>query len=77
MNILKSNIKELVQHFKMQKKYPKYTCEYTMYNPLTSQNSSPVGISLSGIVFNLTSLLTNEWTPPLKLKKIEKSYWWD
>ena len=31
-------------------------------NLLTSQNSSPVGRSLSGIIFNLGSSLTNEWT---------------
>ena len=29
----------------MQKKYQKCTCEYN-YNPLTSQNSSPISISL-------------------------------
>ena len=34
------------------------------YNPLTSQNSSPISMSLSGIIFNHTSSLTNEWTPP-------------
>ena len=46
------------------------------YNPLTSQNSSPIGMSLSGIIFNLTSSLTNEWTPPLNnLLKFIKQYW--
>ena len=34
-------------------------------NLLTSQNSSHVGTSLSGVIFNLVSSLTNEWTPPL------------
>ena len=49
-----------------------------MYNdPLTSQNSSAIGTSLSGIIFNLVSLLKNERTPPfsveLQLSNIEYS----
>ena len=32
---------------------------------LTSQNSCAIGTSLSEIIFNLVSLLKNEWTPPL------------
>ena len=34
-------------------------------NPLSSQNSSAIGTSLSGVIFNLVSSLTNKWTPPL------------
>ena len=33
-------------------------------DPLTSQNSCAIGTSLSGIIFNLESLLKNEGTPP-------------
>ena len=36
---------------------------------LTSQNSSAIGVSLSGIIFNLVSLLKNELTPPLQLRQ--------
>ena len=32
---------------------------------LTSQNSNAIGLFLSGVIFNLVSLLTNEWTPTL------------
>ena len=28
--------------------------------PLTSQNSSPIGMSLSGVILNIISLLTND-----------------
>ena len=28
-------------------------------------NSSTIGLSLSGVIFNLVNLLTNEWTLPL------------
>ena len=34
---------------------------------LTNQNSSPVGMSLSEVIFNLVSSLTNERTPSLNL----------
>ena len=40
------------------------------YSPLTSQNSSAIGMSLSGIIFNLTSSLTNDWTPPFTVKSL-------
>ena len=32
-------------------------------NPLTSQNSRPIGMLPSGVMFNLVSSLTNDWTP--------------
>ena len=44
----------------MKKKYKKLICEYTK----PRQNSSPTGMSLSGVIFNLVSSLTNDWTPP-------------
>ena len=46
---------------KMQNKFVKSE----QSNPLTSQNSRPIGMSPSGVIFNLVSLVTNDWTPPL------------
>ena len=34
-------------------------------NILTSQNRSAIGMSLSGVIFNLVSSLMEDWTPPL------------
>ena len=46
----------------MKNKYQMCACEYTA----TSQNGIPIGMSPSGVIFNLTSSLTNEWTPPFR-----------
>ena len=53
------------QYLKILKNIQKYTCEYRTIMYLTSQNSSAIGMSLSGVIFNLVSLSTNEWTPPI------------
>ena len=70
MNVLKSIIRELDQNlklsnffvnrqfFKLQKLLKVLMRIHN--NPLTNQNSIPVGLSQSGIIFNLVSSLKNE-----------------
>ena len=70
MNVLKSIIRELDQHFKLsnffvnsnffklQKILKVHLRKHNIL--LTNQNSSPVGMSLSWVIFNLVSSLTNE-----------------
>ena len=76
MNVLKSIIRELDQHFKVYtfsvnrqffklQKYLKCTCEYTTtFLPI---KIVVLLVCLSGVIFNLVSSLTNEWTPPLRI----------
>ena len=73
MNVLK--IREIDQHFKVSNFFVKrqfFKLQKILKvhmrihnNLLTNQNRSPVGMSLSGVIFNHVSSLTNEWTPPL------------
>ena len=41
---------------------------------LTSENSKPLGTSLSGVIFNLVNSITNDWTPLFEFK-IFKCRW--
>ena len=70
MNVLKSIIRKLDQLFKVSNffvngQYFKLQKILKVHmrlqnNLLTNQNSSPVGMSLSGVIFNLVSSLPNE-----------------
>ena len=55
-NLLKSFMRELDKILKVHMRIHN--------NLLTSQNSSSASMSLSGIIFNLVSSLTNETTAP-------------